>query len=147
MRILLVLPLVLLALGFLLGMARLYRTLVFFVCWMVLCSTLYIGSMMYGIVHFDPATALMGAIMAVLLALPSVWFATLFSFATSKQLDPAPIQQAYGVYQTLDDSQKEKVHRLARVGFALAAKHGSTYLRNKGYNASADALGDAAKLV
>ena len=147
MRIFMVLPLVLLALGFVLGVARLYRALMFFVCWFGLCAILYIGSMMYGIVNFDPATMLMGAMTAVLLALPSVWFATLFSFATSKKMSPAPVEVVYGAYQALDDSQKKKAHRLAKICLGLATKHGSTYLRGKGYNASADALGDVSKLI
>ena len=147
MGIFMVLPLVLLALGFLLGVAGLYRALIFFTCWMVLCSMLYISCMVYGIAYLDPAVMLVGVVLAVLLALPSIWFAMLFSFATSEPLNPAPIKQAYSAYQELDDSQKENVHRLAKIGLAFAAKHGSNYLRGKGHTFTADVLGDAAKLI
>ncbi|HUD02939.1 MAG TPA: hypothetical protein VMR46_02890 [Candidatus Paceibacterota bacterium] len=147
MRIFMVLPLVLLALGFLLGVARLYSALVFFACWMVLVSALVVVSMIYGLAHFDLVTAMVGMVMAGLLALPSMWFAVLFSFATSKRISPAPVKVVYEAYQALDDSQKEKVHRLAKIGLAFAARHGSTYLRNKGHNVSADMLGDASKLI
>lgn len=147
MKVLVMLPLLLLTLGFLLGIARLYRTLIFFISWVVLCSVLYIGALMYGFVHADPATALMGAMAAALLTLPSIWFATLFSFATSSQVSPTPAQQVYGAYQALDNSQKKRVWGIARISLGLAAKHGATYLRKKGYRASADALGEAAKFM
>lgn len=145
--LLLTLPLVLLALGFLLGIARLYRTLIFFVCWVTLCAGLYISSILYGFAQAEPKVILMGGAIAVLLVLPSIWFAMLFSFVSSPKTNPTPIKQAYDIYQTLDDSQKEKVQQVAKAGLGIFAKHASTYLRNKGYPASADALGETARRI
>jgi len=57
------------------------------------------------------------------------------------------LTQAYSAYQVLDDTQKQQVQQWAKVGLSLAARHGSTYLRNKGHQASADALGEAGKFI
>jgi len=148
MRILFVyLPLVLLALGFLLGIARLYRTLIFFLCWVTMCAAFYISSLVYGASHLNPSAMLVGIMLAALLALPSIWFATLFSFATSSPITPAPIMRVSDAYQGLDAAQKAQAHKLARKGAVLGAKHLAVFLRNKGYAASADALNDVSKLI
>lgn len=138
MKVLVLLPLILLAAGFLLGIAQLNRTLIFLVSWLTLCAAFYISSLMYGILYAEPI-GWVGALTAVLLALPSMWFATLFGFATSQPSDP-PIQRIYTAYRGLSKAQKRRVQGLAKTGLGVAARHGSTYLRNRGHTASADAL-------
>jgi hypothetical protein len=67
----------------------------------------------------------------VSLVAPSVWLATLFSFATNKRVSPAPAERAYSAYQTLDDEQKRQVRKAAWFVITLAAKHSLGFLRNR----------------
>lgn len=148
MLTLLILPLSLLAILFLLGYAQLYRALNFFIYWVVLCSVLCIGFLTFGFFeHFSFEMGLALALIAGFLLLLSVWFATIFSAATSPKVSPPPIEKVYDEYQKLDDSQKEKLQLLTKAGLRLATKHGSIYLRKKGHLISAEAIDEVNKNI
>lgn len=143
MRIVLVyLPLVVLTIGFLLGLARLWTAVVFLVAWLVLCELLVVASLV-GWINVPPP---MGLMVGLLLALPSLWMATACSFATSAHKTP-PVAIAADAYDRLNPAQKAQLREAGRVTAKFAAKHLSKHLRDKGYGRSADALQQAGRLI
>ncbi len=143
------LPLLVLIVSFLFGYARLRRALFFFIAWSFACTTLYIASTIYFVSHLEhpPGLAIVGVVVSMLLAISGPWLATLFSIATSRRMEPAPVGRAYGAYQSLDEQQKTRLHDSLKTGLGLAVKHGSRFLRSKGHSASADALEDVANVL
>lgn len=145
---LIVLPLILLFISFLLGYAQVSRAIVFLTCWVSLCLFVCIVLLVYDhFEHFSFEKVLFILLFIAILSLPSFWLATLFSLATSPEVSPPPIQKVCDAYQALDSEEKEMVQSFAKIGLRFAIKQGSVHLRNKGCQASSEALDEINKII
>ncbi|MDB5225758.1 MAG: hypothetical protein JWL87_710 [Candidatus Adlerbacteria bacterium] len=147
MRIMFVyLPIVVLVVGWLLGRCRITRAIVCLAVMMLSAQVLIIVSLSKQ----EPVYLLL----AVLLSLFGIIGAVAFSFATSRQVSPAPVhyaavgvQKAAKAYQGLDPDTKSAIHKGTRLVAKFGAKHLGNHLRDKGYARTADALQQGGRLI
>ena len=148
--VLILIPVLVLVVAWLFGAARLKRAFVFFSVWAMLCATLYVvstlglllGAFQHPAPNFTPLLLMIGA---VVLMLPSFWFATLFSVATSAQIRPAPVEHIAEAYKGLDENHKKLINKAVHKAAPLVMKNLGNYLKKKGWNASGNLLREGAR--
>lgn len=140
--LLVALPLIVLVVGWLLGCASIRRAIIFLFVWVVVCEI----TAVWALLSFNDPRGLIFALLAILLGTLGPLTATLFSF-TAAPVEHPPIAIAAEVYDSLDATQKDVLHKRLRLGAKFIAKHGGNYLRDKGYARSADALQDGGHLI
>lgn len=140
------LPIIILVVGWLLGRCRITRALA---CLAIIMAVSEV-SLVVSILTHDPTWLLFG----LLLMLLGIVLSVAFSFATSTQMTPAPIEHMVDasarmtkVYQGLSPETKQKVNAFARGGTKILLQGFAKHLKGKGYNAGADALRHTAKLI
>lgn len=139
MRILFIyLPIIILVIGWLLGRCRITRAVVCLGVMMLASQVLLLTSF----VKQEPGYFFLALGIAAFGIITSV----IFSFATSKQVEP-PVLKAVEAYQGLDPATQDKVRRGARLAAKFAAKHVGNHLRDRGYSRSADALQQGSRLI
>lgn len=139
-------PLVLLAIAFIFGYARLGRAAVFFLSWVTMCSMLYVHAFVSGIGTSDPRFLLLAGL-ALLLTIPSILFAALVGVSNKKQPGQSPADIGVELYQGLSDDEKKKVQDVARKGGAIAARNLGAYLEKKGYVSTGNSLREISHLL
>ena len=152
-KLILILPVVILVIGWLIGRARISRAIVFLAFWLIGCEALG-GVSLAHIGDLRWFAVLMSAIVLALIGpLVAVWFSLITS-----PVAPAPISlvakagakvagQAHQAYQNLDPHQKEVLNRVARKGFAIMVKHSVSMLHKNGYRATASFVREASQFL
>ena len=137
------LPLIVLALGFLVGRARLKTAGAFMVVWALLGELSICIGFFVTVAIDNPFPLFVGIWGAVVLALPSIWFAVLWSLATSKKVTPTPAKVAIDAYGALSETHKARLSKALRASATVGARH----LRQRGYGLAGDILGVCAEIL
>lgn len=149
-QLFILLPVIILATGWLLGRMRLYRAMIGFGLWILFSMIVGAYLTIIGAADSNPMLFFTGGLVAVLLGLFAPWVAIIVSL-TSKRITPAPAQViASGVvtaYQNLDDTQKSKLHATALKGAPIIARGFAAYLEKKGWAATAGAIRETSQLL